>query len=131
MTPDEELAALITERLVEAGLIDAARRDEAAVTPTPIEPTVAPAYDAAAGLSTDRGVEGDVARPPREAAGASAGGGQIGLDQLSPEVIDAIARRVVEHLSAKIIEQVAWEVVPQMSELIIKRRLDEERAKAQ
>ena len=30
MTPDEELAALIAERLVESGLIDAARRDEAA-----------------------------------------------------------------------------------------------------
>jgi CheY-like chemotaxis protein len=52
--------------------------------------------------------------------------GQIGLDQLSPEVIDQIARRVVEQLSTKVIEQIAWEVVPQLSELLIKRRLEEE-----
>jgi hypothetical protein len=49
----------------------------------------------------------------------------INAEQLSPEVIDAIARRVVEQLSTKVIEQIAWEVVPQLSELIIKRRLEE------
>lgn len=51
--------------------------------------------------------------------------GQIGVEQLSPEAIDAIARRVVEQLSTKVIEQIAWEVVPQLSELLIKRRLEE------
>ncbi len=55
--------------------------------------------------------------------------GQITLDQLSPEAIDAIARRAVELLSAQVVEQVAWEVVPQLAELLIKRRLEEERAK--
>jgi CheY-like chemotaxis protein len=52
--------------------------------------------------------------------------GQIGLEQLSPEAIDAIARRVVEQLSSKVIEQIAWEVVPPLAELLIKRRLEEE-----
>ncbi len=52
--------------------------------------------------------------------------GQISLSQLSPEAIDAIARRVVEHLSTPVIEQIAWEVVPQLAELLIKRRLEEE-----
>jgi CheY-like chemotaxis protein len=52
--------------------------------------------------------------------------GLITLDQLSPEVIDAIARRAVEQLSEKVIEQIAWEVVPELAERLIKRRLDEE-----
>jgi CheY-like chemotaxis protein len=53
--------------------------------------------------------------------------GQITLAQLSPEVIDAIARRAVEQLSEKVVEQIAWEVVPQLAELMIKRRLEEEK----
>ncbi len=52
--------------------------------------------------------------------------GQIGLEQLSPEAIEAIARRVVEQLSTKVVEQIAWEVVPPLAELLIKRRLEEE-----
>ncbi|MGB9178222.1 MAG: response regulator [Pyrinomonadaceae bacterium] len=51
--------------------------------------------------------------------------GRITLDQLSPEVIDAIARRAVEQLSTQVVEQVAWEVVPHLAELLIKRRLEE------
>jgi CheY-like chemotaxis protein len=62
-----------------------------------------------------------------EAAGAQPFAGPITLEQLSPEVIDAIARRAVEQLSAKVIEQIAWEVVPQLADLLIKRRLEEER----
>ncbi len=52
-------------------------------------------------------------------------GGQITLDQLSPEVIDAIARRAVEQLSEKAVREIAWEVVPQLAELLIKRQLEE------
>jgi hypothetical protein len=59
------------------------------------------------------------------AASASPVAGQIRLEQLSPEVIDAIARRAVELLSARVVEQVAWEVVPDLAELLIKRRLEE------
>jgi CRISPR/Cas system-associated protein Csm6 len=49
----------------------------------------------------------------------------ITLDQLSPEVIDAIARRAVEQLSEKVVQEIAWEVVPQLAELLIKRQLEE------
>jgi CheY-like chemotaxis protein len=59
------------------------------------------------------------------AAIASPATGQITLDQLSPEVIDAIARRAVEQLSERVVEQIAWEVVPDLAELLIKRRLEE------
>ncbi|MGH9882750.1 MAG: response regulator, partial [Pyrinomonadaceae bacterium] len=57
----------------------------------------------------------------------SAPSGKITLDQLSPEVIDAIARRAVEMLSEKVVQEIAWEVVPQLSELIIKRQLEEKK----
>jgi CheY-like chemotaxis protein len=63
---------------------------------------------------------------PQQPQGMPAG--QITLSQLSPEVIDAIARRAVEQISERVIEEVAWEVVPQLAELIIKRHLERERA---
>lgn len=67
------------------------------------------------------------ASTPATASAAAQPSGQITLDQLSPEAIDAIARRAVELLSSKVVEQVAWEVVPQLAELLIKRKLEEEK----
>jgi hypothetical protein len=49
----------------------------------------------------------------------------IAIDKLSPEMIDAIARRAVEMLSEKVIREIAWEVVPDLAELLIKRQLEE------
>ena len=48
------------------------------------------------------------------------------LAELSPEVVDAIAQRVVERLSDKVVRDIAWEVVPELAELLIKQRLDEQ-----
>ena len=62
---------------------------------------------------------------PRETMGAVMSGGPITLEQLSPEVIDAIARRVVAQMSEKVVQEIAWEVVPQLAELLIKRKLEE------
>ena len=45
-------------------------------------------------------------------------------DQLSPEMIDAIARRVVEMMSDKVVREIAWEVVPDLAELLIKQQLE-------
>jgi CheY-like chemotaxis protein len=53
----------------------------------------------------------------------------ISADQLSPEMIDAIARRVVEMMSDKVVREVAWEVVPDLAELLIKRQLEERQTK--
>jgi CheY-like chemotaxis protein len=47
--------------------------------------------------------------------------------ELSPEAIDAIARRVVEQMSEKVVREIAWEIVPELSELLIKQRLDEQK----
>ncbi len=53
---------------------------------------------------------------------------QANAVQLSPETIDAIARRVVELMSEQVVREVAWEVVPDLAERLIKRRLAEEQA---
>ncbi|MEP6568478.1 MAG: response regulator [Acidobacteriota bacterium] len=50
---------------------------------------------------------------------------RVSAQELSPEMIDAIARRAVEQLSEKVIQEIAWEVVPQLAELLIKRQLEE------
>ena len=44
--------------------------------------------------------------------------------ELSPEMIDTIARRAVEQLSEKVVQEIAWEVVPQLAELMIKRQIE-------
>lgn len=46
--------------------------------------------------------------------------------ELSPESIDAIARRVVEQMSERVVREIAWEVVPDLAELLIKERLDKQ-----
>lgn len=49
----------------------------------------------------------------------------IDVEKLSPEFIDAVARRAVAQISEKVIQEIAWEVVPQLAELLIKRQLEE------
>ena len=68
-----------------------------------------------------------VAEAIPSAAGSSSAQPQLSSDQLSPEMIDAIARRVVEHLSDRVVREIAWEVVPELAELMIKRKLDEQK----
>lgn len=46
--------------------------------------------------------------------------------QLTPEMIDVIARRVVEMMSDKVIREIAWEVVPDLAELLIKQQLEKQ-----
>lgn len=46
---------------------------------------------------------------------------------LSPETIEAIARRVVDQMSEKVVREIAWEVVPELAELLIKQKLDEQK----
>jgi CheY-like chemotaxis protein len=67
-----------------------------------------------------------IAEPARAAVTPAT---SLSADQLSPEMIDAIARRVVEMMSDKVVREVAWEVVPDLAELLIKRQLEERQAK--
>lgn len=66
------------------------------------------------------------ATAPAEAA-ASIPAAAFSADQLSPEAIDAIARRVIELMSDNAVREIAWEVVPQLADLHIKRKLDEQK----
>ena len=68
-------------------------------------------------------VEAQMRHAPASAPVAETG--QVSLQQLSPEAIDAIARRAVEMLSERVVQEIAWEVVPQLAELLIKRQLEE------
>jgi len=45
--------------------------------------------------------------------------------QFPPELIDAIARRVIEQLSDKAVKEIAREVVPQQADLIIRKMVEE------
>jgi CheY-like chemotaxis protein len=62
-----------------------------------------------------------VAEPEPVAASTS-----ISPGQLTPEMIDVIARRVVEMMSDKVIREIAWEVVPDLAELLIKEQLEKQ-----
>lgn len=73
--------------------------------------------------SSARSGESPVSTTPEERP-TTAGGAQMGGGELSPEAIDAIARRVVELMSTKVIEEIAWEVVPHLSEMLIKQQLE-------
>jgi hypothetical protein len=46
---------------------------------------------------------------------------------LSPEAIDAIVKRVVAQMSDAVVREIAWEVVPELAELLIKKKLDEQK----
>lgn len=46
--------------------------------------------------------------------------------ELSPELIDAIARRVAEKISESVIREIAWQVVPQVADSIIRERTEGE-----
>lgn len=108
-----EAEVIEAEPIVEAAPVEELAVQEETFAPPQVEPQ--------AEMVSAEPVSEAASAPPPQA-------GQITLDQLSPEVIDAIARRAVEQLSEKVIEQIAWEVVPQLAELLIKRRLEEEQS---
>ena len=99
------------------------------VTPDPVPvfgETEFPVADASVAdtSASDRSAAYSSASQPSSAPVAS-----FSADQLSPEMIDVIARRCVELMSDKVIREIAWEVVPDLAELLIKRQLEENQAK--
>jgi len=63
-----------------------------------------------------------VAAEPQPVATSTA----VSSGQLTPEMIDVIARRVVEMMSDKVVREIAWEVVPDLAELLIKEQLEKQ-----
>lgn len=77
---------------------------------------------------TEIQTDGNLQTPPAETAVAeSPAGTSSDLTNLSPNDVDAIARRVVELMSDKVVREITWEVVPELAELLIKQRLDEQK----
>jgi hypothetical protein len=113
-----------------------------------VEPEVVPADvptpAVVEGEYTDGSVEGDLPKAPEVSEASHVEPSTAGYvvteghtrveeparagDQLSPEAIDAIARRVVELMSDKVVREIAWEVVPDLAELLIKKKLEEEKS---
>ena len=66
--------------------------------------------------SAEEAATGPLAYPP---------GVNLDQQELSAEAINAIARRVIEQMSDKVVREIAWEVVPELSELMIRKKLDQ------
>ena len=68
----------------------------------------------------------EVEQPERETeeSAPAAIASPTNVSDLSPEAIDAIARRVIAQLSDKVVREIAWEVVPELAELLIKQKLE-------
>jgi CheY-like chemotaxis protein len=88
-----------------------AQLDESEATPDAPQSSMAPQGEAAVAFVTEPSSAGEVSSS----------------DRLSASEIDAIARRVVELMSDTVVREIAWEVVPELAELMIKRRLEEEK----
>ena len=65
---------------------------------------------------TEEAPTGPLANPPEA---------DLSQPELSAQAIDAIARRVIEQMSDKVVREIAWEVVPELSELLIRKKLDQ------
>jgi CheY-like chemotaxis protein len=74
------------------------------------------AVSEAPSLAAENAATGPLADPPADVSTHT---------ELSPEAIDAIARRVIEQMSDKVVREIAWEVVPDLSELLIRKKLDQ------
>jgi CheY-like chemotaxis protein len=53
-------------------------------------------------------------------------GGATRSDDLSPEFIEAVARKVIERISDNVIRQIAWQVVPQVAESVLREKAEKE-----
>ena len=101
--------------------------EEFFVEAAPEAAALAPAFEESEHWPVAPETEVEVAQPD-SAAEESAPASSVSpanLSNLSPEAVDAIARRVVAHLSDKVVREIAWEVVPELSELLIKQKLEE------
>jgi CheY-like chemotaxis protein len=67
-----------------------------------------------------------VVAEPEPVAAPVASSPAVTSGQLTPEMIDVIARRVVEMMSDKVVREIAWEVVPDLAELLIKEQLEKQ-----
>jgi len=99
------------------------------VEPLPEEPVAQTVAEAPSADSEEWALIAPVneAAPEEEKKLIEPAANQAGAANLSPEAIEAISRRVVEQLSDRVVREIAWEVVPELSELLIKKKLEEQK----
>lgn len=124
---DDEVSAPAVAAVYEpAPAYEAAAPVKAFVEPEVVE---APAYQSAPEIHDSFADTQEIAyavpEPQPEPVVQSVPSSVSSVGQLSPEMIDAIARRAVELMSDKVIREIAWEVVPDLAELLIKKQLEE------
>lgn len=91
----------------------------------------APVYEEEAPVAADAGEEHFEPREERfeatirEVAFEHTSSESVSGAEISEEMIEAIAHRVIERLSDKAVREIAWEVVPDMAEIIIRRMIEE------
>ncbi|HEX6625193.1 MAG TPA: hypothetical protein VF064_15885, partial [Pyrinomonadaceae bacterium] len=151
--PEVVPAGEASPAVVEAEFTDGSVEGDVAKPPTggfvetPFEAEAAPVIEEAAPVVESAAVESAASThvaesssavrespfpPAPSTAGYEMGAARAGVEegvrpeQLSPEVLDAIARRVVELMSDKVVREIAWEVVPDLAELLIKQKIDED-----
>lgn len=101
-SPGESTPASMNE--MAAPTLEAAAVSDWSVVTQPIE---------AVAELTDKSVVAESAETPRGA--------------LSDADLQAITREVIERMSDKVVREIAWEIVPELAELLIKKRLEEEK----
>ena len=100
--------------------------------PEPVEMVPDAVFEEAA-TSPETSNESFVVSEPHSSAAEDAPTGHLAIPpadvltqtELSPEAINAIAQRVIEQMSDKVVREIAWEVVPELSELMIRKKLDQ------
>ena len=60
---------------------------------------------------------------PPVAAAAEAPGPPAPAADLSPAMLDEIARRVAERLGDRLVREIAWEIVPEVAERLVRQRI--------
>jgi CheY-like chemotaxis protein len=130
--PAYESAPAYEASSYEAPAYEAAPAYESAPARAFVEPQVteAPAYKSEIHDSFADTQEVTYATEPQPkaesvSAAVKSASASLAAGELSPEMIDAIARRAVELMSDKVIREIAWEVVPDLAELLIKKQLEE------
>jgi hypothetical protein len=65
------------------------------------------------------------ASSPASSFGSSSDASNLNASNLNDEMVDRIARRVIELMSEKVVRDVAWEVIPDLAEMVVKQRIRE------
>jgi hypothetical protein len=119
---DQELPAGATVRLSRDELFAAGQEQEGVADAAPVE-------EPSPAVPMDGFVSGY--EMPQAGAAAAQRGNSVGvrsdsaLPELTQEMVDRIAERVVQRMSDRAVREIAWEVIPQVAEAIVRNRIKE------